>query len=124
MSPVRQGAPGTTRTCPHCRQTILESASICPACRHHLRFEPGAKERAPASLTALRVEGAIEHPDVGEPWEYSVLLSIRNGSGVEVTRHVAGVGVLQPADRRSFTLVVEVHKPESAAPRPDARVGR
>jgi len=124
MSPVRQGAPGTTRVCPHCRQTILESASICPACRHHLRFGPGAKEGAHASISALRVEGRIEHPDVGEPWEYSVLLSIRNGSGVEITRHIAGVGVMHPSDRRSFTIAVEVFKPESAAPRAETRSGR
>ncbi|MFI5311243.1 MAG: hypothetical protein ACHQQ3_08435 [Gemmatimonadales bacterium] len=119
MSPVRQGVPGTTRTCPHCRQTILESASICPACRHHLRFEPGVPERAPASFSPLRVEGTIEHPDVGEPWEYSVLLSIRNGSGVELTRHVASVGVMHPTDRRSFTIAVEVFKPRSQRTRPD-----
>ena len=124
MTPVRQGAPGTTRICPHCRQTILESASVCPACRHHLRVEPGAKERAPASFSALRVEGKIEHPEVGEPWEYSVLLSIRNGSGVEITRHVAGVGVMHPADRRSFTIAVEVFKPEPVVPRPEAKSGR
>lgn len=115
MSPVRLGAPGATRVCPHCRQTILESASVCPACRHHLRFEPGAKERAPASFSALRVESTIAHPDVGEPWEYSVLLSIRNDHGVEITRHVAGVGVMHADERRSFVLAVEVFKPSSTA---------
>jgi hypothetical protein len=57
----------------------------------------------------------IEHPAVGEPWEYSVLLSIRNERGEEITRHVVGVGVLQPSDRRSFTVDVEVFKPGSLA---------
>ena len=114
MSPVRQSAPGTTRICPHCRQTILESAAVCPGCRHHLRFEPGAKEkeRAGASQTPLRVEGTLQHTGGGDAWEYSVLLTIRNERGEEVTRHVAGVGALQGAERRSFTLAVEVFKPE------------
>src|SRR5579862_3260356 len=104
MSPVRNAAPGATRTCPHCRETILESAAVCPACRHHLRFDPSAKEREQPSFSPLRVEGTIVHPDAGAPWEYSVLLCIRNGSGVEIARHVAGVGVMFPAEQRSFTL--------------------
>jgi len=64
----------------------------------------------------------IEHPDVGEPWEYSVLLTIRNGRGEEVTRHVAGVGVMHPSDKRSFTLSVEVYAP-GKAPFPGTRTG-
>jgi hypothetical protein len=40
-----------------------------------------------------------------------VLVSIRNEKGEEITRHVAGVGALQSAERRSFTLAVEVFKP-------------
>ena len=35
----RVATVGKTRSCPHCRATILESAAVCPACRHHLRFE-------------------------------------------------------------------------------------
>jgi hypothetical protein len=54
------------------------------------------------------VEGTISLPSGVSPGEYSVLLSIRNERGEEVTRHVAGVGVIQPAERRSFTLTVEV----------------
>lgn len=111
MSSVRQGAPGTTRTCPHCRATILESASICPACRHHLRFDPGAAERAQPSIMPLRVEGTIRHPQVGEAWEYSVMLSIRNERGEEISRQVVGVGALNPEERRTFSLAVEVFKP-------------
>ena len=29
---------GRTRVCPHCKATILESAAVCPQCKHHLRF--------------------------------------------------------------------------------------
>ncbi len=109
MSTARQSVAGTTRVCPHCRATILESASVCPACRHHLRFDPGqAQQRARPSFSPLRVEGTIRHPAVGEAWEYSVLLSIRNERGEEVARQVVGVGSLQPAEQRTFSLAVEV----------------
>ena len=113
MTGPRPGAPGATRVCPHCRQTILESAAVCPACRHHLRFEArkGGDAGGPASINALRVEGTIEHPTDAEPWEYSVLLSIRNERGEEIARHVANVGVLQADAKRSFTLAVELFKP-------------
>ncbi len=112
MSTARQGPPGTTRSCPHCRAIILESASVCPSCKHHLRFDPGAAQRAQPSLVPLRVVGTIKHPPVGEPWEYSVMVSIRNEKGEEINRKVVGVGALQPAEQRTFTLAVEVFKPE------------
>lgn len=110
MTPVRQGAPGATRTCPHCRQTILESATVCPACKHHLRFDPTRKtsEVARESFSPLRVDGTIAHPPEGDAWEYSVTIIVRNERGEEVTRHVASVGVVQPSERRSFTVNVEV----------------
>src|SRR5258707_1203954 len=84
--PSPRRGPGTTRICPHCRTEILESAEVCPACRHHLRFEPGAARRSTPSFSPLKVEGTIRHPEVGESWEYSVLLSIRNDRGEEITR--------------------------------------
>ena len=111
MSTVRQGPPGTTRTCPHCHATILESASVCPACRHHLRFNPAAAERELPSFSPLRVEGTIRHPNVGEAWEYSVSLSIRNERGEEITRQVVGVGALRSAEQRTFTFAVDVFTP-------------
>lgn len=114
MSATRQGVPGTTRSCPHCRATILESASVCPACKHHLRFDPGAAQRAQPSFTPLRVEGTIRHPPAGEAWEYSVMVSIRNARGEEIARQVVGVGALQPAEERTFSLVVEVFTPGDA----------
>ncbi len=115
MTPVRQGAPGATRTCPHCRQTILESASVCPACRHHLRFTPGEKSTAPATFSALSVEGSIRHPREDEPWEYSIVVSVLDEKGEEVARHVAGVGVMRGSERRSFTFAVEIFAPGGAA---------
>lgn len=103
---------GRTRSCPHCKATILESASVCPACQHHLRFDPGADRRAQPNSVPLRVEGKIRHPEAaGTPWEYSVVLAIRNGRGEEITRKVVGVGALQPSEECTFTLSVEVFVP-------------
>jgi len=109
MSSARPANPGKSRLCPHCKATILDSASVCPGCRHHLRFDSvDAARRAVPSSSPLRVEGIIRHPADGPAWEYSVVLVIRDNSGVEVTRQVVGVGALQPSEQRSFTLSVEV----------------
>jgi hypothetical protein len=109
MSSAAQ-AVGKSRTCPHCRATILQSASICPVCQKSLRWEPHiARHKAP-SFSALKVEGTINHP-VGDPWEYSVLLSIRNDRGEEIARHMVGVGAIRPHEQRTFTLSVEVFTP-------------
>jgi len=81
MSSSRPVVAGTTRTCPHCKTTILESSSVCPACKHHLRFDPAAALRSSQATSALRVEGTIRHPSDGEAWEYSMVLSIRNDRG-------------------------------------------
>lgn len=112
MSTLRAGSPGATRVCPHCRQTILESAAICPACRHHLRSGSGKTDaRTAITETALSVNGTITHPPASAPWEYSVVVTVRDEKGKEVARHVANVGVLNGATQRSFTLAVEVFKP-------------
>ena len=108
MSSVRPGSPGATRECPHCRETILESAGVCPACRHYLRFDAGANAfQAPPALTPLRIEGSIRHPADGEPWEYTVVVSIRNDRGDEIARKLIGVGAMNPNEQRTFTLSVE-----------------
>jgi hypothetical protein len=114
MLPVRPtaGTVGRTRTCPHCKATILESAAVCPQCRHHLRF--GVADVAQPNtdgFSALRVEGSIEHPDRGGDWEYSVVLTIRNERGEELARQVVGVGALRPTESRTFTLSVDVQTP-------------
>jgi hypothetical protein len=111
----RPSPTGKTRTCPHCKAVILESLSICPGCMHHLRFDSEAAKRQVAATSALRVEGIIRHPPVEEPWEYYITLSIRNDRGEEVDRQVVNVGAMQGAEKRTFTLSVEVlppHAPE------------
>lgn len=113
MSSAGQGTPGKTRPCPHCKATILQSASICPICRKSLRFDPHVERYKPPSFSALRVEGKIK-PAVGETWEYSVLLSIRNGRGEEIARQMVDVGALPPDEQRTVTLSVEVFTPTKA----------
>jgi len=111
MNTPRLAAPGRTRSCPHCKATILESATVCPGCHHHLRFDPAALQRVQPLAPALRVEGRIRHPPDGIPCEYSVVVAVRNARGEEIARHVVGVGALQPTDERTFTLAVELFKP-------------
>jgi hypothetical protein len=113
MSTARPASPGKSRTCPHCRSTILESAKICPACRGHLRFGESSAGPAVAGFSALQVEGTIRHPAGVGPWEYSVVITIRNQRGEEVTRQVVGIGAFQAHESRSFELSVEVFKPGS-----------
>lgn len=108
MSIVRKTPAGTTRTCPHCRAVILASAAVCPSCRKHLRFV-GAE--AQPTFSPLRVEGTVRHPNVGEAWEYSVAISIKNDRGEEVGRQIVGVGALQPGEGRTFTFSVDVFTP-------------
>lgn len=109
---ARPGQAGATRTCPHCKTTILESAAVCPSCKHYLRFDskpdPGRDALAAEAFTALNVEGHIRHPADGGAWEYSVVLVIRDDEGREINRQVVGVGALLVGDERSFSLAVEV----------------
>jgi hypothetical protein len=101
---------GKTRVCPHCKSTILESSSVCPACQHHLKFDPKAivERRLQPAFSALRVEGGFKHPTGGEPWEYSVVVSIRNDRGEELARKVVGVGALSPGEGRQVMVSVDV----------------
>ena len=105
--------PGKSRTCPHCRATILESAKICPACRGHLRFGESSGGVV-ASFSALRVEGTIHHPAGNTPWEYSLVVTVRNQRGEELTRQVVGIGALNAHEARSFDLSVDVSGPGAA----------
>jgi hypothetical protein len=113
MLPGRSsGTAGRTRVCQNSKATILESAPVCTQCRHHLRFVAGGGSApAPEGFSALRVEGTVEHTERGGNWEYSVVLSIRNERGEELSRQVVGVGALRPAESRTFTLSVEVLTP-------------
>jgi RNA polymerase subunit RPABC4/transcription elongation factor Spt4 len=105
----RAASQGKTRSCPHCRATILESAAVCPACRHHLRFESRRGEQPlPTSKVAWRVAGAFARGRDDAPAEYSVVVVIRDPRGNEIARKVVGVGGLGPGDERSLELTVEI----------------
>lgn len=124
MSTSRLAPAGKTRTCPHCKRTILESAAVCPGCNHHLRFDPktsavpSARKRVQPAFSALRVEGSFKNPENADAWEYSVVVSVRNDRGEEVARHVVGVGALQPNEGRTVTLSVDVFTPNPPPPAP------
>ena len=108
MAAVRPGEAGATRTCPHCKATILESAPVCPACRGHLRFDSAAvaANATVAKATPLNVEATLNGPEDGA-CEYTMVLSIRNERGEEIDRRLVGVGALFPGESRSFSVVVE-----------------
>ena len=105
MSAVRPGTAGATRTCPHCKATILESSAVCPACRGHLRFDATAADAA-ERFVPLKVEGTVSaHDDT--PFEYTMVVVIRDERGKEIGRQVAGVGAVFPGESRSFEVTVE-----------------
>ena len=112
---------GKTRVCPHCKATVLESASVCPGCRHHLRFDPGSAQKDPGEYTAWKVDGVIGSRAAGEPAEYCIVVAVQNEQGREIARQVVAVGALQPDEKRAFTLSVEVMPPRAAAPAPPSR---
>jgi hypothetical protein len=112
----RVATVGKTRSCPHCRATILESAAVCPACRHHLRFEhrKDAAAEEPGKV-ALKVSGQFSRPAAEGPGEYSVVVVIRDAKGAELARKVVGVGGLAPGEERLLDLTVELF---NADPKP------
>jgi hypothetical protein len=68
------------------------------------------------ALTPLRIEGSIRHPADGEPWEYTVVVSIRNDRDEEIAHKLIGVGAMIPNERRTFTLSVEAVSTKPKAP--------
>ena len=114
MAPAieRRAAVGKTRSCPHCRATILESASVCPACRHHLRFENRRGEQPQAaSQVALKISGQFARATAAGSAEYHVVVVIRDAAGTELARKVIGVGGLAPGEERKVDLSVEIFDP-------------
>ncbi len=124
---LRPATPGATRICPHCKAQVLESAAICPGCRHHLRFNAGASLPGDdEGYRALSIEGTIAHQPAGEACEYCIILDMRDEKGEQVARQVVAVGALQPGERRHLNVSVGVRpvkvgpvlKPQPAAAMP------
>jgi hypothetical protein len=59
------------------------------------------------------VEGSFRNPVDSGAWEYSMVLTIRDERGEEITRKLVGVGAMRPDEQRTFTLSVEMN-PASA----------
>ncbi|HEU5433857.1 MAG TPA: hypothetical protein VFU81_19465 [Thermomicrobiales bacterium] len=116
MTSARPGTPGATRACPHCRETILESAVVCPGCKHYLRFGAGGDASPAPAITPLRIEGGIRHPADADPWEYTVVVTIKNGRGEEIARKLIGVGALDASDQCTFALTVEAVEAKGKRP--------
>jgi hypothetical protein len=108
MNAARPAIAGASRTCPHCKATVLVSANVCPACQHHLRFNSGVSEPEPERLKALSVEGTVAVPSTHGPSEYCVVVAITNARGEKITRQVIGVGVLQPGEPHNYRFSVEL----------------
>lgn len=116
--PAPTGRAGRTRVCPHCKAVVLESLSVCPGCRHHLRWDAEAQQRQEAATCALKIEGEFRHPGTEEPLEYDVVIVIHDDRGEEIARKVVGVGALQPGEKCGVTLSVEVLPPPRALEKP------
>ena len=110
MSVARPPVAGRTRACPHCKATILESAAVCPACRHHLRFNPAGQPATAPALSAFRVEGVFENADSTQR-EYAVVVAVLDERGTEIARKVVNVGALGPGERRACVVSVDLMKP-------------
>jgi len=118
MIPARPGQLGGTRTCPHCKATILDSAIVCPGCKHHLRFgSDAAAQAAQGQRIAWQVEGSLRPPTTdNQGLEYCVVIAVRNEKGEEIARQVVNVGALQGDQQRSFTLSIETSPPRTLVP--------
>src|SRR5919108_4704839 len=105
MKSAHASAAGESRTCPHCKATILQSSVSCPICRHILRFvSVAADPRAQPTTCPLLVEGTIQHPGGGEALEYSILMEVHDEKGKLVSRQTMGIGALHRTEKRIFSL--------------------
>lgn len=93
-----------TRTCPHCKATILASALVCPGCRGHLRID---KAGTPVMKPTWQIEGSFKAERPNDPMEYTMVISVRDERNEEVARHVVNVGSVSGNERRTFTLSIE-----------------
>lgn len=103
-----------TRTCPHCKATILASAVVCPGCKGHLRFDKTGA--VPATKAAWHIEGTLNAESSSEPTEYSILVTVRDERNEEIARHVVNVGALEGAEKRTFTVSIETSEPKPGGP--------
>ena len=82
---------------------LAPSAAAAPV----TRADTGVPRKESLIAADITIEGSIRHPADGEPWEYTVVVSIRNDRGEEIARKLIGVGAMNPNEQRTFTLSVE-----------------
>jgi hypothetical protein len=107
---MKAGQPvaGESRSCPHCKATILKSAATCPICRHNLRFAAfGAEPRSRPTSCPLFVEGTLKNAGDGGALEYFLLMEVRDETGKVISRQSIGVGAIPKATKRIFSLRIE-----------------
>ena len=107
MLKSRSEVADATRTCPHCKATVLARSSVCPGCGHHLRFNATPQADTQGYL-AFQVEGALRHRTNGEAAEYRVVLTVENDAGERIVRQVINVGTLTPSESRTVRVAVEM----------------
>jgi hypothetical protein len=108
MSSARESSIGKTQVCPHCKTTILDSATICPACKHYLRYDASVASNAVRRESVFNVEAGFRQPATAETVEYSVLIVVRNERDEEIARRVVDVGAIAPGELRRFSVSVDV----------------
>lgn len=113
---------GRTRACPHCKSTILESADVCPACHHHLRFGADRRNARSRTETLFRIEGVVRPPDSAEPWEYDVVVALYDDKGAELAREVVHVGALRAPASRRCVVSIDAYPAAATMPVETARV--
>lgn len=101
--------PGRTRSCPHCKSRILESADVCPACHHHLRFGADRRGTRAAAESLFRVEGTVRAPEATDALEYDVVVALYDEKGAEIARQVVNVGVLKPGASRRCVVSISAY---------------
>ena len=105
---------GEARTCPHCKGTILKSSASCPLCHHVLKFVPvNVSSGFDRTQCPLLVEGTISHSGDGEALEYCIFMEVHDGAGKLLSRQVVGVGAVPRAEKRLFSLRVELSAAET-----------
>ena len=103
-----QALAGESRSCPHCKATILKSAATCPICRHNLRFVAlGSESQVKPTSCPLWVEGTLRNGGDGGALEYFLLMEIRDEAGKVISRQTVGVGAIPRAAKRIFSLRIE-----------------
>ena len=77
-------------------------------CRHNLRFVSiGAEPRIKQTSCPLWVEGTLQNATDDGALEYILLMEVRDEAGKVISRQSVGVGAIQQAEKRIFSLRIE-----------------